>query len=1364
MQCKTELVGQVGLFAVLGIVAVCPSHSVQAQITPDTTLGAEASQVLPNVAVPGGQGTWIEGGTTRGAHLFHSFSDFNVGSGQRVYFDNPAGVLNIFSRVTGNSGSNILGTLGVDGMANLYLLNPNGIVFGPNARLDISGSFVASTANRLMFDNGQFFSAVNPNQPPLLQINVTPGLQYGNNLNATIRNQGNLQVGQNLTLGAQRLELAGSLEAGRDITLQGWSRQLSNADYMVGGYLFTQDLTGQGIDLLIPHENVILANGDVQFIGDYIGESLHILAGGQVSGAAGTSNITITGTSGGSVTQQIATGTGGFQNVTVTAIDQPIVDIRSGEGIVLSDITNNGGDIALWAVGDIIANNLDTSVSIVSDSGEDVQGADGGTIFLAAGQNIFLGSIDSGSDSGIDSGSGSGSDSILFLSSGDVMGGNGGAISLVAGRDIYLDSINSRSLSGTISDSILFSSSGGVTGGNGGAISLVAGRDISLNSIDSSSSSISFSRSDLFSSSGGVTGGNGGAISLVAGRDISLNSIDSSSNSFSLSFSLSDSSGDVSGGDGGAISLVAGRDISLVSIGSSSTSLSFSALASDSFSVLSSFSGDVSGGDGGAISLVADRDISLVSIGSNSISFSSSGDVTGGDGGAISLATGRDLSLVSIDSYSSSPSELGDVTGGDGGRVSLIAGQNISLDSIDSYSVSASGNVRGGNGGAISLKAKTGSILNIGELSNPSFQSFSVAKGGSSGSGGTVTLEAATQIGTGNSDYRLEILTLSSSGQSGAVQIVGLDENFDILNLSVIASKRVEVLVPLVEPITIPVGEAGQSGDVDVFGRGNITFTNSSFLSDTNGTDPAGNVTIRTPGSVTFNNSLINTNTQSSGPAGGIDIRAASITLDPSSKITAFTRSSGQAGSIQLRPYGNGQTLNINLIGENSLISSSSLLPDDADTTFNGTEVTGNSGSIFISAPAAITIQGEGDLKVETETSGNAGRLEINAPRIVVDGVEVSASSELPDLLTDELSEDAISQVRANYQSGQGGSIEINTRELILRDRAEITADTSTLGRGGNLVVQNIGNPLTIRGDGQLTVSASGANSGRAGTLEINASGLLSLLDGIELTASSESINGGGEIDITVDGSLFMAGDSLINASASNPNVGDGGNITINLIDGLLIAPPGQNNDIIANAAGGNGGKIAITALGIYGFTLQDISDVEVLRSNSTNDISASSNTGVDGEITLNTFELDLSQLSELPANLVDVSGLAEQSLCQAGRGSEFIVTGRGGLPNSPNDALSNTATWEDWSIDSSGSEITSTPNDEALGTGVVPVSSPAPSTVQPIIEAQGWTRTANGQIALVTDPATVNPNGDQLIAQGCRQLRQAVSSDQTSS
>ncbi|MGQ9871340.1 two-partner secretion domain-containing protein [Leptodesmis sp.] len=75
--------------------------------------------------------------------------------------------------------SDILGTLGVDGGANLFLLNPNGILFGPNAQLDVRGSFVASAANRFVFGNGLEFSVTNPQAPPLLTINITPGLQYG---------------------------------------------------------------------------------------------------------------------------------------------------------------------------------------------------------------------------------------------------------------------------------------------------------------------------------------------------------------------------------------------------------------------------------------------------------------------------------------------------------------------------------------------------------------------------------------------------------------------------------------------------------------------------------------------------------------------------------------------------------------------------------------------------------------------------------------------------------------------------------------------------------------------------------------------------------------------------------------------------------------------------------------------------------------------------------------------------------------------------------------------------------------------------------------------------------------------------------
>ena len=146
----------------------------------------------------------IEGGANRGENLFHSFSELNVNDLQRVYFANPQGIQRIFSRVTGNNISNINGVLGVLGNANLFILNPNGIIFGPNASLDVNGSFVATTADRIVFGNQFSFSASNPqNVPPLLTVNVPLGLQYGRNSGRTTNfaNQGvGLQVPTDQTI------------------------------------------------------------------------------------------------------------------------------------------------------------------------------------------------------------------------------------------------------------------------------------------------------------------------------------------------------------------------------------------------------------------------------------------------------------------------------------------------------------------------------------------------------------------------------------------------------------------------------------------------------------------------------------------------------------------------------------------------------------------------------------------------------------------------------------------------------------------------------------------------------------------------------------------------------------------------------------------------------------------------------------------------------------------------------------------------------------------------------------------------------------------------------------------------------------
>ena len=155
------------------------NNAVLAQIVPDQTLGAENSAINSNIEIEGIPSNQIEGGAIRGANLFHSFEQFNVEDGQGAYFSNPVGVERILGRVTGNDISQILGKLGVLGDADLFLINPNGIVFGSNAALDLNGSFIASTANSLIFEDGIQFNATEASAPPLLAVNIPIGLQFG---------------------------------------------------------------------------------------------------------------------------------------------------------------------------------------------------------------------------------------------------------------------------------------------------------------------------------------------------------------------------------------------------------------------------------------------------------------------------------------------------------------------------------------------------------------------------------------------------------------------------------------------------------------------------------------------------------------------------------------------------------------------------------------------------------------------------------------------------------------------------------------------------------------------------------------------------------------------------------------------------------------------------------------------------------------------------------------------------------------------------------------------------------------------------------------------------------------------------------
>ncbi|MEH2057454.1 MAG: S-layer family protein [Nostoc sp.] len=149
--------------------------SANAQITSDGTLNTTISQTGNNFS--------ITNGSAAGSNLFHSFQQFSVPTGGSATFNliNTPNISTIFSRVTGGSVSNIDGlirTLNSTNPVNLFLLNPSGIIFGPNASLNIGGSFIATTANSVVFADGFKFNATNTTSP-LLTISVPVGLQLG---------------------------------------------------------------------------------------------------------------------------------------------------------------------------------------------------------------------------------------------------------------------------------------------------------------------------------------------------------------------------------------------------------------------------------------------------------------------------------------------------------------------------------------------------------------------------------------------------------------------------------------------------------------------------------------------------------------------------------------------------------------------------------------------------------------------------------------------------------------------------------------------------------------------------------------------------------------------------------------------------------------------------------------------------------------------------------------------------------------------------------------------------------------------------------------------------------------------------------
>jgi filamentous hemagglutinin family protein len=239
-----------------------------------------------------------------------------VPTGGSAVFQNGTDVQNIISRVTGSSISNIDGLLKANGTANLFLLNPNGIIFGPNAELNIGGSFVASTASSLKFADGSEFSATNPSAPPLLTVNVPVGLQYGPSPGRIV-NQSKVTDSSGFPVGLQVQPSKTLALVGGEVALEGGNLTAPGGRIEVGSVasnsLIRLNPTNKGLDLSyegvqnfqdihlsqgavidVSDPSGLVGSGDIQVQGRRVtltdGSQISSITGGSIS--AGTVEVT----------------------------------------------------------------------------------------------------------------------------------------------------------------------------------------------------------------------------------------------------------------------------------------------------------------------------------------------------------------------------------------------------------------------------------------------------------------------------------------------------------------------------------------------------------------------------------------------------------------------------------------------------------------------------------------------------------------------------------------------------------------------------------------------------------------------------------------------------------------------------------------------------------------------------------------------------------------------------------------------------------------------------------------------------------------------------------------------------------------
>ncbi|MDZ8066667.1 MAG: filamentous hemagglutinin N-terminal domain-containing protein [Nostoc sp. DedQUE08] len=1066
------------LGCVIGIaVSINPTF---AQLTPDNSLGKERSQVIPLNT----NNDRIEGGAARGANLFHSFQDFNVGEGRGVYFANPEGITNIFSRVTGGNSSNIFGKLGVLGNANLFFLNPNGIVFGKNAQLDMQGSFVGTTASSVKFADGREFSATTPQNTPLLTISVPVGLQFGVNPGKiTVQGSGHNLTYNPSTAGTIRTDVPGlQVQPGKTLALVGGDINLE------GGNLRAE--SGR-IELgsIVSPSLVSLTQNDSGLFLEYSG--VNAFGNIQLSQKA---SVDVSGEGGGSIQVQAEK-----------------LSVRDGASLLsITTGSKPGGEFNV---------NATESIELIGESADKNYASSLYTESQGAGSSGEL-NVNTGKLIATDG---------AYISTYIVSSGNGGNLNVKAsdsvelfGRGIFLSgfytgtstsssgnagnlSVEARSLA-ISGGALLFASSPGE--GNAGDITVNAqtinlsnqGTISSVKSGQGNAGSISIKVQDTLSLTNGSrlsnftvpeTVGNGGDINIQTGKLFLDNN----------SYFTASTNGQ---GNGGNIIIQAADTISIAN-------------KSSIFSVVS----NTGVGNAGNIRILAK---SFSASGESSVFNSNIGGK--GNAGDISINTKKNVSFTGGSFLSAST--LGE---GNGGNIKIQADGAVKFsgrsERLGSGIFSGVLKTGVGNSGDIEIVARSFELSDDADLSTLSngkgnagnvlitTLSDTTIKDSSTiatfltteGNAGKIAIRAGGDVLISGKSDLSSFLYRNAVGKGGDIEIQG--RNFSLTDGAVLNSTTVG---------------KGDAGNVLVNATGNISLTNgASIYAATFGQGNAGNVTVNAGGKFSLQGTTLDGSNFDTGIFSivGVDAGFTGKGKGKGGNINVTARDLSLNGAaLSASSLGNGIAGNINI--------NSSAVRLDNKAAITAVTNSSDGGNINLTATDLLLLRRNSNITTTAglaKSGGDGGNINIDSKFIVASPEENS-------------------DISADAYTGSGGRVQINSQGIFgiesrpkPTEKSDITA-SSQLGISGitninapdTSSIQNSfteASPNVIDTNALIANSCISRSSKQGGTFFITGSGALRNTPGDQLI----SVYSTGEVrNVEPTSRLWKKGDPIIEA------------------------------------------------------------------------------------------------------------------------------------------------------------------------------------------------------------------------------------------